>query len=158
MNHEQRRCYTFGNFRIDARRRLLLARADGQILPLAAKAFDALLHLVEHANTLIPKATLMRSIWPDVTVEENSLSQLISSIRRALGEDPAAHNFIVTAPGRGYRFIADVTIEENESTNAQSTMAASKTIRISTESNRSLAVLPFKHMATSDTQEALEQL
>src|SRR5882672_4286795 len=103
--------YEFAGFTLDARRRLLLSRADGQAVPLPTTAFDTLLYLVEHAGKLVEKSALMRAVWPHVTVEENSLSQSISVLRRALGEAPSEHRFVVTVPGRGYRFIAEVTAD-----------------------------------------------
>jgi tetratricopeptide (TPR) repeat protein len=51
----------------------------------------------------------MKAVWPDVRVEENSVNQCVSAIRRALGEKRHEHRFIVTEPGRGYRFVAQVT-------------------------------------------------
>ena len=77
--------YEFGDFRVDAGRRLLLG-ADGRPLPLAPKAFDTLLYLVRHTDGVLGKETLMRAIWADTAVEENNLNQCISALRRALGE------------------------------------------------------------------------
>src|SRR6266436_3860742 len=105
------RVYAFAGFKLDARRRLLLSATDGQAVPLPTTAFDALLYLVEHAGELVEKSALMRAVWPHVTVEENSLSQSISVLRRALGEVPSEHRFVVTVQGRGFRFIAEVTTE-----------------------------------------------
>ena len=50
----------------------------------------------------------MEAVWPDSIVEENNLSQNISTLRRIFGETPGSHNYIVTVPGRGYRFVAEV--------------------------------------------------
>ena len=50
----------------------------------------------------------MEAVWPDSIVEENNLTQNISTLRRMFGETPGAHQFIVTVPGRGYRFVAEV--------------------------------------------------
>ncbi len=97
----------FEGFELDGHRRMLM-RANGDIVPLGAKPFEALLYLVSHAGTRVSKQELMRAIWPDVTVEENSLSQCISTVRRALGEAPGEHRYIVTKPARGYRFVARV--------------------------------------------------
>ena len=48
----------------------------------------------------------MKAVWPDTIVEESALSRNIYLLRRALGESPDEHRYIVTAPGRGYRFVA----------------------------------------------------
>ena len=100
--------YEFGEFQVDAAQRLLRSCADGKPVSLTPKVFDTLLYLVEHAGQLIDKATLMKAIWPNVVVEENNLNQNISTLRRLLGESSADHRFIVTEPGRGYRFVAAV--------------------------------------------------
>jgi serine/threonine-protein kinase len=99
--------FGFGGFRLDASRRLLFG-ADGQPVPLNSRAFDALLCFVERPGELLDKATLLRLVWPTTVVEENNLNQCIWALRRALGETPGEHRFIVTEPGRGYRFVAAV--------------------------------------------------
>src|SRR6185295_1272246 len=58
------------------------------------------------------KERLMEAVWPDSIVEENNLTQNISTLRRVFGEKPDSHLFIVTVPGRGYRFVADVRQRE----------------------------------------------
>jgi len=99
--------YTFEAFRLDAQHRVLF-RTGGDSIPLAPKVFDTLLYFVEHAGELLDKRTLLEAIWPHVVVEENNLNQSISTLRRVLGERPGEHRFIVTDPGRGYRFVASV--------------------------------------------------
>jgi TolB-like protein/DNA-binding winged helix-turn-helix (wHTH) protein len=100
--------YEFGDFRVDATQRRLSLKASGRALPVSARAFDALLYFLEHPGELLDKSTLMAAIWPKVVVEENNLNQHISALRRLLGERPDEHRFIVTVPGRGYRFVAEV--------------------------------------------------
>src|SRR4051812_45611182 len=97
----------FGDFRLDRERRLLLRR-DGVPVPLAAKAFDTLSYLVEHAGRVVDKNELMRTIWPNTAVEENNLNQNISLLRRLLGEVRGEHRYIATVPSRGYQFVAKV--------------------------------------------------
>lgn len=101
--------YEFGEFRLDALRRVLSSRVDGQPLQLTGKIFDTLLYFVERSGQLLDKRTLMEALWPNVVVEESNLTQVIHTLRRVLGERPDDHRFIVTVPGRGYRFVADVT-------------------------------------------------
>lgn len=101
--------YEFGEFRLDALRRVLTSRADGQPLQVTGKVLDTLLYLVERAGQVLDKRTLLGALWPDVVVEESNLTQTIHTLRRVLGETPDDHRFIVTVPGRGYRFVADVT-------------------------------------------------
>src|SRR4051794_23201419 len=98
--------YEFHEFRLDASRRLLWK--GGAQVPLTPRVFDTLLCLVEHRDTVLDKERIMEAVWPDSIVEENNLTQNISTLRRIFGEKPGSHRFIVTVPGRGYRFVADV--------------------------------------------------
>src|SRR5687768_10594672 len=105
--------YAFGSFRLDPTRRLL--QREGVPVPLTPKVMDVLLHLVRHRGQDVAKQELLRQVWPDVAVEENNLARSVSSLRRALGESTHAHEYVVTLPGRGYRFVASVTeVEEDE--------------------------------------------
>lgn len=97
--------FEFSGFVLDARQRVLRG-ARGEPVPLAARAFETLLYLVSHPNQLIEKQVLMKAVWPNAVVEENNLSQSICVLRRVLGETPGEHRFIVTVPGRGFRFVA----------------------------------------------------
>jgi TolB-like protein/DNA-binding winged helix-turn-helix (wHTH) protein/Flp pilus assembly protein TadD len=99
--------YEFGDFRMDTAERLL-SRRDGTAVPLTPRVFETLRYLVEHSGTVLDKERLMEAVWPDSIVEENNLSQNISTLRRAFGETPGSQRYIVTVPGRGYRFVADV--------------------------------------------------
>jgi DNA-binding winged helix-turn-helix (wHTH) protein/TolB-like protein/lipoprotein NlpI len=107
--------YEFGDFRLDAARRLLTAR-DGRVVPLTPKPFETLLYLVRHSGAVLDKDELMQAVWPDTVVEENNLSQSISALRRALGEKPGQHRYIVTVPGRGFRFVAPVSAHADAET------------------------------------------
>src|SRR3712207_848532 len=89
----------FDDFRVDARRRILIRESTEETVPLPTRAFDTLLYLVTNAGAVVPKAQLLREAWRGIVVEENSLSQCISSLRRALGERPGEHRFIVTESG-----------------------------------------------------------
>lgn len=98
--------YEFAPFCLDTPKQLLLR--DGERIPLTQKALAALTVLVERHGRTVTKEELMDRVWPGVAVEENNLSQCIFAIRRALGERPAEHRFILTVPGEGYCFVADV--------------------------------------------------
>ena len=76
--------YRFGPFRLNVQERLL-ERGDG-IVPLTPKVFDTLLLLVQSSGHALGKNELMASVWPDSFVEESSLAQNISLLRRALGD------------------------------------------------------------------------
>lgn len=79
-------------------------------MSLSRKAFDTLLILAQNSGQIVSKDELMRRLWPDTIVEENNLTQRISQVRKALGENKKDHDYIVTAPGQGYCFVAKVTV------------------------------------------------
>ena len=100
--------YAFGDFVLDPTQQRV-RRRDGSPLSLTPRLFSALLLFVENAGALLDKDNLMRALWPGVVVEENSLSQVISALRRALADDSHDSRYIQTVPRRGFRFIAAVT-------------------------------------------------
>jgi TolB-like protein/DNA-binding winged helix-turn-helix (wHTH) protein/Flp pilus assembly protein TadD len=100
--------YEFGDFELDAQRRVLISRADGQQVDITGRVLEALVYLVERPGQLVDKKVLIEALWPHVVVEEGSLTQTIHTLRRVLGEKPGEHRYIVTVPGRGYRFVAEV--------------------------------------------------
>ncbi|CAN5134708.1 hypothetical protein BH11PSE10_BH11PSE10_10820 [soil metagenome] len=100
--------YAFGDFVLERSMQRVLHR-DGTQLSLTPRLFSALLLFAERAGDLLDKDTLMLALWPGLVVEENNLSQVISGLRRALGDDTHGSRYIQTVPRRGFRFIAAVT-------------------------------------------------
>jgi DNA-binding winged helix-turn-helix (wHTH) protein/TolB-like protein/Tfp pilus assembly protein PilF len=119
MNASPKRFYEFGPFRIDTVKRQLLR--EGEPVALKSKCFETLLTLVEARGQVLDKDELMRRIWPDTIVEESNLTGYISTLRKALGENPQEHRYIVTVPGRGYSFVAEVkeVLEESAGLSSQ---------------------------------------
>ena len=99
--------YEFGEFQLDTGKRLL-RRLDGTPVLLTPRVFETLLYMVEHHDAVLDKERIMEAVWPDSIVEENNLAQAISKLRQVFGETPGSHSYIVTVPGRGYRFVAEV--------------------------------------------------
>ncbi|HEX7316955.1 MAG TPA: tetratricopeptide repeat protein [Pyrinomonadaceae bacterium] len=105
--------YEFDEYSLLTSERLLLK--GGERVALKPKVFETLLALVRNPGRLLSKEELIGLIWPDSFVEVSNLSQNIFTLRRALGESPQDHRFIVTVPGYGYRFVAKVReLEEGE--------------------------------------------
>jgi len=100
------RHYGFGSFRFDSLKRQLFD-AEGRALDLPARSTEALLLFLQRRGEDVSKEQLMKALWPNTVVEENNLNQAIFALRRALGDDANAPRFIMTLPGRGYRFIAE---------------------------------------------------
>ena len=100
--------YRFGAFELEPERRSLRSTESARQVALTGKLFDVLVYLIEHRGRLVEKRELLEAAWPNVIVEEANLPQTISMLRRALGEDSRAHEYIATISGRGYQFVAAV--------------------------------------------------
>jgi DNA-binding winged helix-turn-helix (wHTH) protein/TolB-like protein/Tfp pilus assembly protein PilF len=111
MDKKESRLYEFDSFCLDASERVL--RRDLQEEPLTPKVFETLLLLVENSGRVVGKEELLKTIWPDSFVEESSLTQNISLLRKALRDGGDGRRFIETVPKRGYRFIAPVRLVNN---------------------------------------------
>jgi TolB-like protein/Tfp pilus assembly protein PilF len=166
MNDLAKRTYTFGRFRLDAIERVLLR--DGEPVSLTPKALETLVVLVENSGHIVEKDYLMKSVWPDTFVSEDSLTRNISILRRTLGV--AGDQFIETLSRRGYRFSANVAIDDA----GEIVIARRARMRIITEeiddewgntsaserlslkaAVKSLAVLPFKSLSSDEAHEYL---
>jgi DNA-binding winged helix-turn-helix (wHTH) protein/tetratricopeptide (TPR) repeat protein len=136
--------YEFGPFRLYPASRLLLR--EGEPVRLTAKVFDLLVLLVEQRGGLVERNFLMNMLWPDAIVEESNLTQCVFVLRKALGGAQKEPDYIVTLPGRGYRFVAQVQESAGKAgTNATQTNGGMPTV----SSTTALAVLPMKLLGSS---------
>ena len=101
--------YSFGDYTIDSGAYRLLRGET--IIPVSPKIIDLLLYLVARPSALVTKDELFRALWPDVAVTDNALTQAVSELRQALGDDPSNPKYVQTVARRGYRFIAPVTAQ-----------------------------------------------
>ncbi|MEO7167910.1 MAG: winged helix-turn-helix domain-containing protein [Chthoniobacterales bacterium] len=136
--------YEFGDFELDPTSRQL-SRRDGTFVPLTPRVFDTLLCLVQQRGKVLEKERLMAVVWPDSIVEENNLTQNISTLRRLLGDTPRSQRVIVTVPGRGYRFAAPVKILEGAAN-----------LPAPASPHRTIAVLPFMPLVPESSDPSLE--
>src|SRR3954454_959660 len=97
--------YCFDRFTLDLPRGTLLA-PDGSELPLRPKSFALLRLLVENAGRLLDRDVIMAAVWPDVFVTDDSITQCVRDVRRALGDE--AQRLLRTVPRRGYIFVTEV--------------------------------------------------
>ncbi len=138
--------YEFENYVLLPSERLLFCAEES--VPLKSKVFETLLTLVRHPGELLTKEELMGKIWGDSFVEEANLTQNIFTLRKIFGEKPRDHHFIVTVPGRGYRFVAKVrTITEPKSENSSNGANHS-----GNGHSKSLAVLPLKFLIPKESE------
>ena len=111
MANPVRQFYEFGPYRIDPHHRRLTR--ETKPIPLQPKAFDILLVLVQNSERVVPKDDLMKAVWPGTFVEESNLAQNVSVLRKTLGDAVGENRYIVTVPGRGYRFAGKVQVVDD---------------------------------------------
>src|SRR5688572_32780066 len=116
--------YGFGPFVLDVTDRSL--KRDGAAISLTPKQFDLLVALVENAGRLVEKDLLLKTVWPDVAVEEGNLTKGVFSLRQVLEEEDGPR-YIETVPKRGYRFVGSVTSSHDESVRVVSSAPAGAT-------------------------------
>jgi eukaryotic-like serine/threonine-protein kinase len=142
MATEPRIVYEFGPFRMDPDKQILLR--ENQPIPVTPKAFETLLALVRRSRDVVSKEELLKEVWPDSFVEESNLSQNIFMLRKALGDTGEARQYIVTLPGRGYRFAASVrTVNEQGETLVARTRTQIVIEQNEAETDHSLKTLPI---------------
>jgi len=93
--------YEFGPILIDTSSRQIWR--NGDIVAVPSKAFDILVYLAARPDSTVPKEELINAVWKDMFVSEDSLVHSMSVLRRALGDDSANPQLIITVPRRGYR-------------------------------------------------------
>jgi len=84
-----------------------LRTSTGKAIDLRSQSAEVLSVLVSRPGEIVSKDALMHAVWPDTFVTDDSLTQCIGDIRRALGDD--AHLIVETLPKRGYRLNADLS-------------------------------------------------
>lgn len=82
-----------------------LRTAEGKSVDLRSQSAEVLSVLAARPGEIVSKHALMQAIWPDTFVTDDSLTQCIADIRRALGDD--GHVIVETLPKRGYRLNVD---------------------------------------------------
>lgn len=98
----------FEPFTLDLARSTLLR--DGQVLPLRRQSYDVLRYLVEAGGRVVSNTELVDAVWSTRPAQpQDSVTQCIKDIRRAMGDD--ARWMIRTVSGKGYEFKATVYAE-----------------------------------------------
>jgi formylglycine-generating enzyme required for sulfatase activity/DNA-binding winged helix-turn-helix (wHTH) protein len=102
--------YRFGRFTLNLQRGCL--QSEGVDLELRPKSFEVLCQLVKNSGRLLSKDDLVRIVWPNVIVSDDSLAHCIRDVRKVL--DDQYGQYIKTVPRRGYIFVADVSRLDGE--------------------------------------------
>src|SRR5580658_5721799 len=98
--------YQFGEYELKVRTRVVSYR--GAAVPFEPKTFEVLHYLVANAGRVVTKEELLKAVWPDSFVEESNLTQHVFRLRKALRPQEGDEPYIVTVPGQGYQFSAEV--------------------------------------------------
>jgi predicted ATPase/DNA-binding winged helix-turn-helix (wHTH) protein len=112
----------FEDFELDTDRVELLH--CGEPVAMEPRVFDVLVHLVSHRDRVVAKSELLDGVWGDRFVSESALSSCIRHVRRALGDDGGSQRYLKTAHGRGYRFVAAVTVLDQQPTDGSARPAS----------------------------------
>ena len=107
MSDQHGKVLSFGPFELSIGNRLLTNGA--KVVPLGARAMDLLIVLVEQANKVVGRRTLIERVWPKRGAEQVSLRVHISALRKALDQSDPGRRYIANVPGRGYSFVVPVT-------------------------------------------------
>ena len=105
------RYLSFDDFVVDTVERQLYRETEP--LHLTPRAFDLLLVFVQRPTELLTREELLEAVWPERIVEDANLTQTVFLLRKVLGDDGEGRRFLVTEPGRGYRFVREVVASEN---------------------------------------------
>lgn len=95
--------FQLGNFTFSIKTKEL-QDADGNSVMLRSQSADVLAYLAEHAGELVTKESLIKAVWADTFVTDDSLVQCIGDIRRALGDSD--QRIVQTFTKKGYRLVA----------------------------------------------------
>lgn len=101
----------FDDFIVDKTQARLLYQ--GTELAVDPKAFELLIVFTAQPNVIISREYLLAHLWAGVIVTDNAINKLIANLRKVLNDDPKNPRFIQTVPKRGYRFICDVSVDED---------------------------------------------
>ncbi len=94
-------------------------RDGGSVIPVEPQVFDVLAYLIAHRDRVVSREELLDNIWGDRFVSESALTSRLKSARRAVGDDGRTQAVIRTVHGRGYRFVAPLTDNDQPPRSAQ---------------------------------------
>src|SRR5262245_24976355 len=150
-NGQEHRLVSFGPFRLDVRNAQLWRGPE--VIRLTHKALAVLCYLAEHSGQLVSKDELFAAVWPGVVVSDSALVACIGELRRALGDARRTPQFIETVHGRGYRFIASISISAPPVSSSTFQVSNSPPSSLPLPDKPSIVVLPFVNFGGDPEQE-----
>jgi DNA-binding winged helix-turn-helix (wHTH) protein/TolB-like protein len=169
----------FGNFRFDRRVRKLARRnlsGEWEPVALGSRAGELLALLTDKPGEVVSRDAMMDAVWPGLAVETNNMTVQMAALRRVLDEGRVSESCIQTVPGRGYRFVLQVTraeerhlslvgsppialqsvlIEPPTGVPSTSTAGIAATSDPAQDRRQSVIVLPFKNTSGEAAQDGL---
>ncbi len=139
--------YYFDDVLVDGRNFILLKGNEPK--KITPRAFEVLLHLLEHGGELVEKQELFEAIWKETFVTDNALTRMVKEIRHVIGDNADMPRYIETVPKRGYRFIA--------ATKTEIAQGASAEAEDDDAAINSIAVLPFVNLSEDPDREYLSE-
>lgn len=155
MTREAKPIFEFGEFVLDTTQGVLLR--DGEAIALTLKAYEVLLLLVQNSGQVLDKEYFLKTIWPNLFIDESNLTQNIFRLRKILGEGEGGARYIETLPKRGYRFVAQVRVVGGNGAGAaaprrvtgEQTAESREDAKPANRGMHSLAILPLNNMESS---------
>ena len=128
--------WRFGVFEVDARNNEL--RRGGAPTKIREQSFRILVFLLEHAGELVTREDLQRALWSSGTFVDfdHGLNTAVMKLREALGDSADKPLYIETVPKRGYRFIAPVSREKDQTLQPASTPVSPSGTDVVGDANR----------------------
>jgi len=105
-NRASKGIYSFGDFQIDPRAKIL--RSGSNEIHLAPRPFEVLCFLLANNDRVVKRTELLDKFWNGHDVYDDALRKCVGAIRKALDDSNKPARFIETRYGGGYRFVADV--------------------------------------------------
>jgi len=104
--------YRFSNYELDEQRCEL--RYVGQLVAIEPKVFEVLAYLLQHRDRVVTKEELLEQCWSGTFVSDAALTRCLAKVRKTVQPEPAGPPVIKTIYGRGYCFVASVTVLAHE--------------------------------------------
>lgn len=120
-----------------------LTAPDGSTSVLRPKTFELLRLLLSHAGRVVSREEILDAVWPGIFVTDDSVTQCVVEIRKAIGQGGAG--LLKTIPRRGYLLQAEVVAESAAGVPAPGTPSGVSTV----------AVLSFRLLRSDDELEAV---
>ncbi|NOX43704.1 MAG: tetratricopeptide repeat protein [Gammaproteobacteria bacterium] len=109
VSDKQLRTFHINDWHVDvAANRLCLGQTE---IKIEAKAMEVLAYLANRPGEIITRQELEHDVWAGKVVGYDSLTRIITKLRKALNDDSRDPHYIETISKKGYRLIASVNRE-----------------------------------------------